>query len=145
MFLRHCGVSFRNAGGICEYCLLDEEDLYFDCQVEHIIAEKHRGETVESNLAMACAFCNRAKGTDIGTMSPATGNLCRLFNPRADRWSDHFRLDGAEIEGISEVGEATTLLLQFNYSDRVDERRALMAIVRYPSDTARALLAPQKP
>ncbi len=75
---------------LCEYCLLHEQDTFLGCQVEHIISEKHGGQTVESNLALACVFCNRFKGSDIATISQDTGGLCRLFNPRIDRWAEHF-------------------------------------------------------
>lgn len=27
------------AHGVCEYCLIHEDDTYFGCQVEHIISE----------------------------------------------------------------------------------------------------------
>jgi 5-methylcytosine-specific restriction endonuclease McrA len=35
----------ERAGGHCEYCLLAEEDAYFSHEVDHIISEKHGGET----------------------------------------------------------------------------------------------------
>jgi len=79
----------ERAGRICEYCLIHEDDTFFGCQVEHIISEKHGGPTAEDNLAWACVFCNRYKGTDIASIS-STGKLSRLFNPRLDRWSEHF-------------------------------------------------------
>jgi 5-methylcytosine-specific restriction endonuclease McrA len=80
------------ANGLCEYCLLHESDGYFSFQVEHIIAEKHNGATSSENLAYACVTCNLSKGTDIASISRKTGQLVRLFNPRADRWLDHFAL-----------------------------------------------------
>jgi hypothetical protein len=127
--------------GLCDYCLLHEDDMFYGCQVEHIIAEKHGGLTTAENLAAACVFCNRAKGTDIATISPATGHLCRLFHPRQDRWSDHFRVDGTIISGISDVGESTAMLLGFNLTDRLLEREALAAIGRFPCKEARLRLS----
>jgi hypothetical protein len=82
---------------ICEYCLIHEMDTYLGCQVEHIISEKHDGPTDESNLALACTFCNRAKGTDIGSLAPSTGELTRFFNPRTDWWGQNFELRGTLI------------------------------------------------
>jgi 5-methylcytosine-specific restriction endonuclease McrA len=55
----------------CEYCLIDEDDTYLGCQVDHIISEKHGGPTLADNLAYACAFCNRAKGSDMVHSRPA--------------------------------------------------------------------------
>src|SRR5687768_6662190 len=117
----------ERAQGLCEYCLIHESDTYFGCEVEHVIALKHGGATVADNLAYACAFCNRFKGTDIASLSPTTGALCRLFNPRTDRWADHFALDadGCSIRTLTEVGEVTARILGFNSPDRVLEREAL--------------------
>jgi 5-methylcytosine-specific restriction endonuclease McrA len=46
------------AEGLCEYCLIHEEDTYFGCEVDHIISRKHGGPTEPDNLAFACSFCN---------------------------------------------------------------------------------------
>jgi 5-methylcytosine-specific restriction endonuclease McrA len=54
------------AGGRCEYCLMAEAWLVWGCEVDHILSRKHGGATELSNLALSCARCNRAKGTDIG-------------------------------------------------------------------------------
>jgi 5-methylcytosine-specific restriction endonuclease McrA len=53
-------------------------------QIDHILAEKHGGETVESNLALSCPHCNRFKGPNIAGVDPATAQLTRLFDPRRD-------------------------------------------------------------
>ena len=52
----------------CEYCSIHEDDSYFGMQVDHVISEKHGGATELGNLALACVFCNRAKGSDIGSL-----------------------------------------------------------------------------
>src|SRR5438128_12574618 len=77
---------------LCEYCLIHEDDAFFGCQVDHIISLKHGGPTESNNLAYACTFCNRNKGSDIASVAAKTGNLVRFYNPRTDRWADHFRL-----------------------------------------------------
>lgn len=69
----------ERAQGLCEYCLI-HDDTYLQCQIEHIIAEKHGGPTSDDNLALACVFCNRAKGTDIATVLPPDGRLSRLYS-----------------------------------------------------------------
>jgi len=69
---------------LCEYCLIHEEDTFFGCEVDHIISEKHGGQTAEGNLAYACAFCNRSKGSDVGSIVHQTGLFARFFNPRTD-------------------------------------------------------------
>ena len=130
----------ERAQGLCEYCLIHEEDTFFGCQVDHIISEKHGGLTDARNLAWACAFCNRFKGTDLGSIASETGQLTPFFNPRADRWSEHFRLEGARIVPRTAVGEVTVRLLGFNAVDRIEERSALSHVGRYPSTAARRLV-----
>jgi hypothetical protein len=122
---------------LCEYCLLHEEDTHFGCQIDHVISEKHGGPTADSNLAYACIFCNRFKGSDIASVSRRTGRLCRLFNPRTDHWAEHFKLNGTSIHGVSEIGEVTVELLGFNQYDRLTERELLIELGRYPSIAAR--------
>lgn len=126
--------------GLCEYCLIHETDTYLGCQVDHVVSEKHGGATEDGNLACACTFCNRAKGTDIGSIAPSTGAFTRFFNPRTDRWSDHFALRGARIEPRTEIGEATVHILGFNQTGRILERQALQRIGRYPCSEALRLI-----
>jgi len=85
----------RRAGARCEYCHLPDLSMDLeDFHVEHVIARKHGGKTREDNLAWACIFCNLYKGPNLAGLDPDTGRLTRLFNPRLDRWSTHFRLEG---------------------------------------------------
>ncbi len=128
-------VSAR-AGGLCEYCLIHADDTFFGCEVDHIISRKHGGPTEAENLALACLFCNRQKGTDIGSILPGSDALVRFFHPRRDRWSEHFRLEGPTIHALTPVGEATARILRFNIGDRLLERRLLIAIGRYPTPAA---------
>jgi hypothetical protein len=125
----------RRAASLCEYCLIHEDDTYLGCQVDHIISEKHGGLTIAENLALACTFCNRAKGSDIGSISHL-GHFIRFYNPRTDRWREHFSLKGIQIEPQSEIGEATTRILAFNAPDRLLERAAIQWLKRYPSPDA---------
>ena len=55
-----------------------------------------------------------------------------LFNPRLQRWDDHFALKGAVIEPLTVEGGATARLLKFNIEKRVVERRLLAAVSGYP-------------
>ncbi len=113
-----------------------EEDAYFRFQVEHIISRKHGGSSELENLALACVFCNRYKGSDIASLTPKTGELIRFYNPRADRWREHFRLNGVVIEPLTETGEATVRILQMNHDDQLLERQVLSRCGRYPSEPA---------
>ncbi len=128
--LRHA-VAER-AHHLCEYCLIHEEDAVYGCQVDHIISLKHGGATSLENLAYACVFCNRYKGSDIGTILWPTQEFVRLFNPRLDLWQEHFKLDGAVLRPLTNIGKATTQILGMNLVDRVLERQLLLAVGRYP-------------
>ena len=121
----------RRAGQRCEYCLIHEDDAGFPHQVDHIVSGKHGGPSASDNLAYACVVCNRKKGSDIASIDPRSGENVRLFDPRRDRWADHFRLEGALIEPISNVGCATARLLRFNAPERISERRLLQSLGRY--------------
>ena len=122
----------ERAGGRCEYCLLGRDDSFMPHEVDHIIADKHGGETSEENLCLSCHLCNRHKGTDLASLDPQTRQRVFLFHPRQDNWADHFQLDGARIEPLTPEGRVTARILQFNTLKRVEERLALIAAGRYP-------------
>ncbi|MBF0353568.1 MAG: HNH endonuclease [SAR324 cluster bacterium] len=111
------------SGFRCEYCLIEESDTFLGCEVDHIISLKHGGITEADNLAYACTFCNRKKGSDIGSILWETGAFIRFFNPRKDRWEDHFRWEGFRIIPQSEIGEVTEQIIGFNHLDRILERK----------------------
>lgn len=115
----------------CEYCHFPQSVTLLAFEMEHIISEKHGGTTTLSNLALACPYCNRAKGTDLGSIDPETNQLRPFFNPRNQTWQDHFTLTGAIITPRTSEGRVTVLILQFNHPDRVQERAGLIAIGQY--------------
>jgi len=121
---------------LCEYCLMAEADRFSRYHVDHIISLKHGGSTIPDNLAYTCIYCNLQKGTDLGSIIWRTGELVRFFNPRGDVWGDHFRLDEAMIQPLTDIGEVTTRILQFNSEDRILERQNLIGVGRYPSTAA---------
>lgn len=98
------------------------------------------GLTVEDNLALACFHCNRHKGTDLGSVSVRTQTLVRFYNPRTDRWKEHFCWSEARIEPLTDIGEVTARLLESNHPERVAFRKLLAEAARYPTVKALALL-----
>ena len=122
----------ERAGERCEYCLYPQDMSFLAFEVEHIIAEKHGGATTADNLALACPYCNRFKGTDLGSLDPETGQLTPFFNPRTQRWADHFRLDGARVVPLTPEGRVTVAILQLDHPDRVMERQRLIKAGKYP-------------
>jgi hypothetical protein len=121
---------------VCEYCLIHQDDTFWGCQIDHIIARKHCGPTTSGNLAWACALCNNAKGSDLATI--VGGELTRLFHPRNDRWAENFQLQEIQIDPVSAVGEGTVQLLKLNEKERLIECQTLALVGRFPTIEALA-------
>ena len=83
-----------------------------------------------------CSFCNQAKGSDVGSIHWESGEFVRFFNPRTDRWADHFVLAGNHIEAVTAIGAVTAQILGFNSGERLLERQTLQEMNRYPSSAA---------
>jgi hypothetical protein len=114
----------------CEYCHLPEAMYLFRFQIDHIIAEQHEGRTISSNLCLACPRCNAKKGPNIAGRARG-GRVIRLFNPRRDQWTDHFRWNGPVIQGRTPVRRATIAVLEINEPSAVEFRRELMKEGRF--------------
>jgi hypothetical protein len=112
---------------------LAEDDRAIEYAVDHIIAEKHEGQTIAENLCLSCYWCNSFKGSDISSVDWATGDeIVPLFNPRKHVWSQHFKLSGPLIEPLDAIGRVTVALLRLNARERIDERELLIALGAYP-------------
>lgn len=117
------------AGHRCEYCRLPQSvDAALPFHVEHIIAHQHGGSDSFENLALACCWCNAFKGPNLTSVDPDTGLVTRLFHPRRDRWSDHFRREGSHVFGATDVGRTTVFLLRFNSEINVRLRSLMLAL-----------------
>lgn len=119
----------ERAGDRCEYCRLRQEhDCFHPFHVEHIIARQHRGADDMENLALACHQCNLHKGTNLTGVDPDTNEVTRLFDPRRDRWEDHFGRNGPFLIGRTATGRTTIWLLEMNSEERMELRRLLLAL-----------------
>lgn len=113
----------NRAGPCCEYCQLPVDQSYKTFEIDHVIAEKHGGRTELENLAFACYYCNKYKGSDLASVDPETGELVFIFHPRKDTWGSWFSNDHqAKINSGSPRGRATAQMLRFNEPDRIRER-----------------------
>lgn len=110
----------------CEYCQFPERWAELRFQVDHIIPEQHDGPTVPDNLAWSCLRCNKHKGPNLAGLDSETGQIVRLFHPRADAWQEHFAWEGPELRGLTPMGRVTVLVLRINRPDAVLVREALM-------------------
>jgi hypothetical protein len=124
----------ERAGGRCEYCGLPESACWFPFEIDHIFAVKHGGPTVAENFALSCYYSNNAKGPCLASIDPDTGKIVRFFHPRRDRWSRHFRWDGAVLVGRTSMGRTTIALLEINHFEAVALREGLIEEGLYPLD-----------
>lgn len=97
----------------CGYCLSPQRLVMARLEIEHIVPRAKSGSDDESNLWLSCPLCNRFKSDRTESMDSVTGQVVALFNPRTQRWSEHFQWssDGLRIVGISPTGRATAALL----------------------------------
>jgi uncharacterized protein (TIGR02646 family) len=126
------GAIQRRAEGRCEYCRIKEAMVIAatSFHIEHIRPRKEFPPDDPSahdpdNLAWSCPKCNNAKRTKTSFNDPKTGQIERLFNPRIDKWDNHFialKRTG-RIEGKTAIGRATVEALKFNEPpERVENR-----------------------
>jgi HNH endonuclease len=113
------------AAGRCEYCRIPETAFRRPFHIEHVIARQHGGLTELDNLALACWVCNLKKGPNLTGIDPRSKRITPLFNPRKDRWADHFAFSvgtsvalGIEVRGLTAIGRTTTLVLGMNTETR---------------------------
>lgn len=120
----------QRAHSRCEYCGIHQRYYPdFTFHIEHIVARQHQGTEDLTNLALACHLCNNKKGPNLSGIDPDTGEMTRLFNPRADIWDEHFHLeDSGVIVGLTPVGRTTVYVLDMNSGIRRQIRRRVAQI-----------------
>ena len=112
----------QRADDRCEYCRCHQDDQPFlTFHIEHIVARQHGGSDHESNLCVACHWCNLHKGPNLTTL--VQGELVVLFHPRTQDWKLHFEIRGDRVAGLTPVGIGTVELLNMNDEDRCELRR----------------------
>jgi hypothetical protein len=115
----------------CEYCRLPDRLHIGGFEVDHIIPLSRGGQTLWDNLAYACPHCNDRKWAHVDSPDPVTGDVVPLFDPRNDRWHDHFDWSAdptCEVHGKTPTGRATVACLQLNHPELVAIRRELVKL-----------------
>jgi 5-methylcytosine-specific restriction endonuclease McrA len=80
----------QRARGRCEYCGMHQALQGATFHLEHILPTSRGGRTVTENLAWACPGCNLHKSDRTDVLDDQTQQLVLIFNPRVDRWHEHF-------------------------------------------------------
>jgi hypothetical protein len=104
----------------CEYCHYPELLSSAPLSIDHIHPQSLGGSDELDNLALACRRCNERRYNFMTGADPETGVESPLFNPRQQKWSEHFiwSVDALRIIGKTSCGRATCSRLDLN-----DERR----------------------
>ncbi len=122
------------AGCCCEYCRTQDAYCPDPFTIDHVIPQSKDGPSDLTNLAYACHGCNGSKHAATHHVDPATGQEAPLYNPRVDRWEQHFvwSADLMLALAISDVGRATVERLKLNRPQVQNLRGALIEIGRHP-------------
>lgn len=118
----------KRANYRCEYCKIPQLPIQLKHEPDHILPRKHGGENTLENLAFACFYCNRHKGTDISGFDDLTENLTAFFNPRTQIWTEHFQILNAEIIPLTPEARVTVKILQLNVAEKIEQRQALVEL-----------------
>ncbi|HVO71043.1 MAG TPA: HNH endonuclease signature motif containing protein [Aggregatilineaceae bacterium] len=124
----------KQAGNRCGYCQSSQQYVFGPLEIDHLTPTAHGGTDDEENLWLACRMCNGFKSDHTHGRDPVTGEEIRLFNPRTQRWAEHFAWseDGTQIVGLTPCGRATVVVLQLNNVIAVMVRREWVAAGWHP-------------
>ncbi len=122
------------ANSRCEYCRSPVNYAVQSFECEHIQPLALGGQTTLDNLAFACGGCNRCKAMRVTGIDPDGGHVVPLYNPRQQRWQDHFAWndDFTLVLGLTATGRATVQILRLNRPGVVNLRRLLVLIGEHP-------------
>ena len=98
----------------CEYCGLSQLGQEAAFHIDHVVPQAAGGATVVENLALACVSCSLRKWANQTAPDPETGQEAPLFNPRKQRWDEHFRWEGERLVPLTATGRATVQTLAMN-------------------------------
>ena len=127
----------QRAKFLCEYCRAQELFSPDPFSVEHIIPLTKGGSNDLMNLAFACQGCNNHKYNKTEVWDVVTQQLIPIYNPRLDRWTEHFvwNNDYSQIIGITATGRATVEQLKMNRPGLMNLREVLLKLQKHPPKT----------
>jgi len=125
----------------CEYCHYPELLSSAPLSIDHLQPQSLGGTDDPDNLALACRRCNERRYNFTTGLDPDTVVGTALFNPRQQRWADHFvwSTGGTLLIGVTPTGRATCDRLDLNDERRSDKfiqtcRQQWSASGLHPSD-----------
>ena len=116
----------------CETCQMHSHFQGATFHIDHVIPTLNGGTDDIGNLALACPSCNLSKSSRTTFMDPESGADAPIFNPRSDRWTDHFRFDNFLLIGLTSTGRATIVALNLNSPHRITIRTAEQKLGVHP-------------
>jgi 5-methylcytosine-specific restriction endonuclease McrA len=122
------------SGRKCEYCLCLIDFIPDPYTIEHIIPIAKGGTNEVDNLAIACFGCNLFKQNKTTLFDIVTEQEVRLFNPRKNKWNEHFSWNDnfTEIIGTTAIGRVTVNQLKLNRTGLINIRKLLVLYGEHP-------------
>jgi hypothetical protein len=103
------------AENVCEYCKLPQWSQEATFHIDHIKPRIEDGKTRLDNLALACVSCSLKKAARTRVLDSKRNKHVRIFHPRKDKWTTHFRITATwKVVGRTSVGRATVDALDMN-------------------------------
>jgi hypothetical protein len=124
----------RRAAHRCEYCHAPEAVFNFPFEVEHVHPTSRGGADDDSNFCLSCRACNLRKSDRLKFRDDVTKQDAPLFDPRRQRWSEHFQVDleSAELQGMTPTGRATVACLDLNNPLQISARQLWIRLRLFP-------------
>ncbi|MDQ7028160.1 MAG: HNH endonuclease signature motif containing protein [Anaerolineae bacterium] len=118
----------------CAYCLSAQQYLMQVLEIDHITPIAKGGTNDEDNLCLACRLCNLYKSNHTHSIDSETNQMTPLFNPRTDKWTQHFRWsqDGFRVIGLTAVGRVTIKVLRLNNETAILTRTNWVSVGWHP-------------
>ena len=124
----------QQAKNRCGYCLLPQDLNPTLLEIEHLQPTAKGGTDAEENLWLACRECNSHKSVKTHGFDEKTQRRVSLFNPRKQKWRNHFRFseDKTEIIGKTACGRVTVESLKLNNEILVSVRKLWVEFDLFP-------------
>ncbi len=122
------------AGRQCEYCRAPQPATRIRYHLEHVFPGSLGGTEDVDNLTLACPACNYHKSNHLLDLDEEGLAGRPLFNPRKDRWHEHFEFDSAtfRLKGKTATRKGTVNRLRINNNMQLEARRLWVELELYP-------------